>query len=1042
MNLPEFAVKQPVAAMMLFLALALIGIFSLTRLNVDMLPDIDPPVVSILTSWPGASASDVETEVTEPIEDTVNTVNNLDTLTSKSLDNLSAIACEFEWGTDLDVATNDIRDQLELARRELPEDAEEPILFKFSSATAPIMFMTISGDKSWPRLYHLADKYIADGLKRVPGVGAVIIHGGLRRRINVYFDLAKVEGFRLSLPEVNRILAAENLNMPAGSIKSGSKDYFVRVPARYGSVEEVKDTIVGYYEKRPVYLRDVAQVEDGYEPEEVNGWGDGLPAMVLIVQKQTGKNTVEVARRVKKKLEEFRKILPPDVRINVVTDTSEDILSSIKNLRISLLWGIFFVIMVTFVFLRRLRTVFIIVMIVPFSLIISFILLHLFGYTINLVSLMSLAIASGMVVDNGIVVLENITRRIEEGGRVETSAMFGASEMGRAITASTMTTVVVFIPLMFLTGLAGIIFRQLGFVLTVTLLASLLTALMLTPMLSSRLIVATPKSLRRRKNITGKVYGFTEDGFQGLENGYRRILEWSLGHQKTVVFLALSIFASSISLLPFLSTSLFPSVDSGQVNVRFRLTEGSRIEETDRVMEAILKSIDELVKPEEMRHSYGFDGETKEGVGVALGFDQGPNVGSLGFRLVDRDKRERSAEDIAAVLRERVKEIPGISKIQVSAQSTIGSVLMGAGKPVSLHVQGSDLEENLRFARRVKTIMEAVPGMVDVEISQKDPRPELWVEVDRRKASDLGLNIAAIAGSLRNYFYGVEATEFKDAGDSFDIFTRFTERDKNRLKNLPEVPLVTPDGRMIRLKNVARIVDGEGPIEIERRNRQKIVKVEADTYQRSLGEVTYDLKRELAGLGTPSGISTHFGGDVEEQEKAFLDLKILLIMAIILVYMIMASLFGSLRDPFIIMFSVPFAFSGVLYAFYFTGVTLGIMSFMGIVMLMGIVVNNAIVLLDYIHLLQKRGEPLFEAVTRAGRNRLRPVLMTTMTTFFALIPMAVSQRVGAEAWNPLGITMLGGLSVSTLVTLVLVPTIYYMFESRRLKNATGPLTSQ
>ena len=1034
MKLPEFSVKQPVASLMLFLALALMGIFAITRLNIDMLPDISPPVISILTSWYGASASDVETEVTEPIEDVVNTVNNLDTLTSKSLDNLSLVSCKFDWGTNLDEASNDIRDRLELAKRELPEDAEKPILFKFSSATAPIMFMTISGPKSWPRLYHLVDKEVVDNLKRVPGVGAVIVHGGLRRRINIYFDLAKLEGFGIPLARVNQILAAENLNLPAGSIKSGTKDYFVRVPARYKSAKEIGDTIIGHFKRRPVYLKDVARVEDGYEPQDVNGWGDGLPALVLILQKQTGKNTVDVARRVKKKLKELQKTLPSDVRINIVMDSSEDILTSVRNLRTTLFYGIFFVVLVTLAFLRRLRTAFIISLTIPFSLIIAFILLYLFGYTINLVSLMSLAIASGMVVDNGIVVLENIMRHIERGGRTKTAAMFGASEMGLAITASTMTTVVVFVPLMFLTGLAGIIFKQLGLTLVVTLMASLLVALMLIPTLASRLVKATPKALKRRKGLIGKLYGFSERGFEGLEAIYARILGWALGHRKTVILLALAVFLSSISLVPFITTSFFPKVDTGDISIRFRLPEGTRIEETNRVMEAILKDIDEVVRPEEMRHSYGFDGETKEGVGVALGFDQGPNVGSIGFKLVDRDKRSRSSDEIAAALRERVKSIPGLNKIYVRAENAITSILMGGGKPVSLEIQGPDLGQLMQFARRVKSLMEQIPGLVDVEISQKDPRPELWVQVDRKKASDLGLNVATIARTLRNYFYGIEATKYRDAGDNYDIFTRFTERDKNRLENLPEAPLFTPDGRMIKLKNVAKIIQGQGPIEIQRKNRQKIIKVEADTYGRSLGAVTSDLKKALSKLGVPIGISIRFGGEVEEQQKVFKDLTILLIMGIMLVYMVMASLFGNLRDPFIIMFSVPFAFSGVLYAFYLTGTTLGIMSFMGVIMLMGIVVNNAIVLLDYIHLLQKRGKSLSEAVTEAGRNRLRPVLMTTLTTFFGMLPMAVSQSVGAEAWNPLGITMLGGLSVSTLVTLILVPTIYYMLERRKVSR--------
>ncbi|MDY7034348.1 MAG: efflux RND transporter permease subunit [Thermodesulfobacteriota bacterium] len=1031
MRLPEFSVKQPVAALMLFLAIIIIGGVSLTRLNIDMFPDIEPPVVSILTTWPGASASDVETEVTQSIENQVNGVNNLDTLTSKSLDNLSVVMCKFDWGTKLDVATNDIRDRLELAKRDLPRDIEPPMLFKFSSATAPIMFMTISGEKSWPRLFYMTDKQISDELRRVSGVGEVMIYGGLRRRINVYFDLKKIEGFHLSLQQVNQVLAKENLSIPAGSIRSGLKEYFVRFPARYKTVEEIKDTVVAYYQNRPVYLRDVAQVMDAYKPEDINGWGDGKKALVLILQKQTGKNTVAVIKQVKKKLEEIKENLPSDVKINIVMDNSENILRSIENLRDTLFKAIFFVILVTLIFLRRFRTAAIVALTIPFSLTISFILIYLAGYTINVVSLMSLAIASGMVVDNGIVVLENIIRHIEQRGRPKTSANFGASEMGMAITASTMTTVVVFVPLMFMTGIAGILFKQLGFVIVVTLLASLFTALTMTPMLASRWVTYTPASLKERKGFLDKLYSVTEGWFEVIEVAYGRILNWALVHRKTVLMLAAAIFLSSISLVPFLSTSFMPKVDSGVVDITFRLPEGTRIEETNKVVEMILKVMDDIVKPEEFRHSYAFDGQSEEGIGVALGFDEGPNVGEIGFKLVDRDKRERSARDIANILREKIKSIPGIDRLKVMATDPIGSILVGSGKPVNIEIQGTDIDSCLAFAERLEVAMKKVPGLVDIAISQKTPRPELWLEIDREKASSLGLNIAMIAGTLRNYLYGVEATQFRDGGDSYDMFTRFRREDKDRLSTLVDVPIFTPDGRMVKLSNIGRVIEGEGPIEIERKNRQKIIRVGADTYKRSLGEVTGDIRNILTKIGTPEGITVSLGGEVEEQKEAFNDLRLLLILGIILVYMVMAALYGNLRDPLIIMFSVPFAFSGILYAFYLTDTTLGIISFMGVIMLMGIVVNNAIVLLDYIHLLQKRGNPLFEAITLAGKTRLRPVLMTTLTTFFAMVPMAISKDMGAEIWNPLGITMLGGLSVSALVTLVLIPTIYYMFEKRK-----------
>ncbi len=1031
MNLPEFSVRQPVATAMLFLALGLLGAFSAARLSTDMYPDIEPPVISILTSWPGASASDVESEVTEVIEDTVNSVNNLDTLTSKSMDNLSLISCKFDWGTDLDVASNDVRDKLEFAKRRLPEDADSPVLFKFSSATAPVLFLTVAGEKSWPRLFHIVDKQIGDELKRVPGVGAVILYGGLRRRINLYFDMQKVEGFHLSLPQINRVLDMENMNVPAGHIQAGRKKHFVRVPARFSDIEEIRQTVIGTHEGRPVYLGDVAEVEDAYKPLDERIHSNGRPAILMMLQKQTGKNTVEVIGAVKQRLAEITPQLPADVRINIPIDTSVDIINSVTNLKSTLLWGIFFIVVVTMVFLRRLRTIFIIVLIIPCSLIVAFIFLNLFGYTINLVSLMALAIASGMVVDNAIVVLENIIRHVEKGSRVGAAAMFGASEMALAITASTMTTVVVFVPLMFLTGLAGILFKQLGFVVVITLMASLVTALMLTPMLASRWVRATPRALRQRRGITGRFYARSEAAFEAVEAAYGRLLAWALGHTRSVLVLAVAIFAAGVSLVPFISTSFFPRVDTGEVSVSYRLAEGQRIEETERVARQILAIMPRIVPQDWILFTYTKTGENEMGYAVALGFEQGPNVGEVRFKLVDLDQRDLSIETVGERLRQEVEKIAGLAKVQVSTESGLDSAIMGGRKPISIEVLGYDMDRSEVFAQSLRQSFLKIPGLVDVTISQKDPRPEVWVEVDRRKAAGMGLNVAMIAATVRNYFYGAEASEFKDAGDSFDIFTRFSEADRDRLANLAEVPIFTPDGRMVRLKTVARIVEGLGPIEIERKNRQRIIKVEGNIYARSLGAVNGDVRRTISKMGIPAGIRIHYGGDVEEQQEAFTDLTTLLVLGILLVYMVMASLFGNLRDPLIVMFSVPFAFTGVLFAFYFTGTSLGMIPFMGVIMLMGVVVNNAIVLLDYTHLLQKRGRPLQEAVVEAGRSRLRPVLMTTLTTFFGMVPMAVSQAVGAEAWNPLGVTMLGGLSVSMLVTLVLVPTIYFLFERRK-----------
>jgi len=1022
---------------MIFLAVIILGAFSLTRLSIDLLPDVEMPAVSVLTTWPGASASDVETEVTKHIEDQLTMVNNLDTLTSKSLDNVSVVTCKFEWGTDLEEAANDIRDKLELAKKKLPDDAQEPVIFKFSSASIPILAMTITGDTSWPTLYYLTEKKIADELKRVPGVGAVQLYGGMERQINVYFDLQKINAYHLNLMQVKQVLAAENLNLPAGSIKSGTQEYSVRIPGRYKDVKEIKNTVVGYFNGRPVYLKDVAEVEDAYKEQTVNGWASGKKAIVLILQKQSGKNTVKVAQDVQNKLKEIEKDLPTDVKINIAMDSSENILRSIKTLQNELLRSLLLVVIVTILFLRRVRAAIIIALSIPFSLITAFIFLYLFGRTLNVISLMSLAIVVGMVVDDSIVVQENITRHLERGGRPRTSAIFGASEVGTAMTAATLTLVVIFVPLMFVGGITGVLFEELGLVIVVTMLASLFTSLSMTPMLASKWLGAGNKESGAKESFWSKLDATAEKCFVFIEDLYSRILAWALARKKTVITMSVLIFASSLALVPFMGSSFIPDMDSGDVNIQFRLPEGTRLEETNKVIEKMLQTIGKVVKPEELRHSYAFDGQSGEGFGVAMGQEEGSNVGTIGLKLVNRDKRERSAKDIAGKLREQVERIPGISRMTVTATSPLSSAATGGGKPIVIEVAGPDLKANLEVAEQVKKIVQEVPGTTDVALSQKDPRPELWVEVDREKAASFGLNLAMIAGTVRNYFYGDDPTEFRDAGDSFDIFTRLSEADKNKMENLPEVPIFTPDGRMIKLKNIAEIKSGEGPIEIERKNRQRIVKVEADRYGRSLGEITADIKKAIENMDIPSGVSVSFGGEVEEQQKAFKDLGLVLVLGIVLVYMVMASLYGNFRDPLIIMFSVPFALTGALYAFYLTGTTLSLISFMGIIMLIGIVERNAIVLLDYVHLLQNRGQPLLEAIVNAGRNRLRPILMTTGAMFFGMLPLAISRGVGAEIWKPLGITMMGGLAVSTLVTLVLIPTVYCMFEEKKLQKMAG-----
>ena len=1030
MNLPSLAVRRPLTILMVFMAIFLFGVISLSKLGMDLLPEIEPPAISVLVPYPGASASDVENDITKYLEDQLSTVENLDELISLSKDNLAMVTCKFKWGTDLDVASNDVRDKIDLARFDIEEhapEAKEPMLFKFSSATSPIMAVTINADESWKQLYNIVDKQISDPLKRVKGVGAVVIYGGLRRQINVQFDWQKLEAYKLSPLQIVAVLKQENLDMPSGDIKMGKRKYFIRVAGRFKNIDEIKNIIVGSFQGKPVYLKDIADVSDSFEEQIMKGWGNGKKAIVLVIQKQSGANTVEVCRAIRKFLKDVKKNLPPDIDIAIPMDSSEFIINSIKNLANTLGISLILVVIVTVLFLRKALASIIVSLAIPFSLIIAFIFLYVNGWTINVISLMSLAIAIGMVVDSAIVVLENITRHIDSGEKPKEAAVFGTSEVGAAIIASALTTIAVFFPLIFVTGLAGIIFKQLGIIVSIAILASLFVALTLTPMLASRWI--KPNNNNGNSKIKSKFFILGERFFNKIENTYEKILNFSLKNKKKVLFLLVLIFSISLIVTKNIGNELMPDVDTGDIDIKFSLSENSRLEETEKVAKKIMKFYEEYVP--ETKNYYSFIGETKKGIGVALGMEEGPNIGEVGAKLVSKNKRRRSAKEIANFLRKKAKQIPGIEKITVTATTPISQVLMGGGKKIEVEIIGHDFKKTNDLAQKIKKIMEKTEGAVDIRISRKKPRFEVWVKVDRKKAGQLGVNVATVAQVLRSNYYGAEASKFRDAGDDYDIFVQLKERDRTSLDHIGDIPIPTMNGSFVKLKNIARVSESLGPVEIERKNRERIVKVGCDVYKRSLGEVKSDIKKKISKLELPPGIIIQFGGEVEEQRKAFNDLFLLLIVGLVLVYMVMVAQFESLKAPFIIFFSVPFAFIGVVWALFLTHGTLNLMSFMALIMLVGVVVNNAIVLVDYTNILMARGLPLIDAVKQAGKHRLRPVLMTAMTTVLGMLPLAISKGQGAEMWQPFGITAIGGLLVSTFVTLILVPIVYSIAHRKK-----------
>jgi len=1030
-NLPEFAVKRPVTVVMIFTALIIFGLAAVRGIGIDLLPDITPPGVTVLVPYPGASASDVESDVIEYFEDTLSTVNNLEHIVSIAKDNVAAMTCQFAWGTNLDIAANDIRDRIELVKTELAEhapDAREPFLFKFTSSMMPIMFISVGATESYKQLYHIADEDIVDPLRRVEGVGAVIMYGGLRRQINVEFDKQKLEAFNLPVNQVTETLAAENLDLPAGTVKMGRREYHLRVPGRFESVDEIRNVIIASRSGRPIYLRDIASVEDSFEEPKMYGWANGKEAIIMIVQKQAGTNTVAVARGIKRKLEEIKKTLPPDISFAMSMDASETIIFSIRNLGRTLLAAGFLVMAVTFVFLRRIPATLIIASILPLSMFVTLIFLYVMGYTINIISLMSLSVCLGMVVDNGIVVLENVIRRVEGGERPSEAVVFGASEVGTAIIASTLTTVVVFAPLIFVKGLTGVVFRQLGAVIAVTLGASLFASLTITPMLASRFV--RRRTGLARLNGASEQADTTEGWYRSIETGYGNLLRLALRKRAAFLLVLLAIFVTTLGMARLIGTELFPEVDTGEISVRVQLDESTRVEKSADVA---LQLADLYVKhfPKETKSYFAFVGESEEQIGVAMGMAEGANVAEAGAKLVRKRERRVTTKQVADVLRHEARKVPGIQKLDISAGSPVRAILMGGTKPLSVEIQGYDLEKVSALANRLRDAVEKIPGAVDVTTTERLPRTEVWVDVDREKAAQLGVSTAVVARTVRANYFGYDATKYRDAGDDFDIHLRLSAGDRASLDEIGDITVPSITGNPIKLSNIAQVKLAQGPIWIDRKDRERVIKVEASTAAGyALGTIQAQVEREIQKLDVPPGITIGFGGQIEEQKKAFGQLRLLLAVGLLLVYMVMASQFESLKTPFVIMFSVPFAFTGAIWLLLITGSSISIIVLIGLVLLIGVVVNNAIVLVDYTNILRHRGMGMHEAIVTAGTRRLRPVLMTALTTIFSMVPLVLNTGEGSEMWQPFGITVIGGLSVSTIVTLVLVPVMYSIIARR------------
>ncbi|MDY0216640.1 MAG: efflux RND transporter permease subunit [Bacteroidales bacterium] len=1022
MSIYSSAVKKPITTSMVFLALIIFGLYSLTKLPVDFYPEIEFPAISIITTYPGANASDIETNLTRPLEDGLNTISNLKKINSVSRDNISIVTLEFEWDTNLDEAANDVRNSLEFTKGRLPDDAEQPILFKFNSSMMPIVFYSLTSKESYEGIEKLMEDKIVNRLNRIEGIGQVGLVGVPKRVVYVDIDPRKLEAYNLSIEMIGGIIQAENMNLPSGKLKMGMMDYQLKVEGEFYKSEEIKKIPLGSFMGQTIFVSDIATVKDTIKDMTMIERINGETGVRMFVMKQSGGNTMAVAKAVNKDLEELGKQLPPDVKIIPVFDTSEFIGDSIKNLSETLLFALIFVVLVVLFFLGRWRATFIIVLTIPISLIVAFIYLNLSGNTINIISLASLSIAIGMVVDDAIVVLENITKHIERGSTPREAALYATNEVWLAVVVTTLVVLAVFLPLTFVKGITGVLFRQLGWIVSIVVTTSTIAAISLTPMLSSLMLKLRTEEPEKKTfyDRTIKVW------LDKLDNFYERIIRWSLRHKTMVMGSALALFVASLGLFPFIGTEFIPETDESQVTAKIELQTGVRVEETAVIASQIEDIINERY-PDEVRlitTSMGADDDAN--VSSIFG-TSGSHLINLQLKLVGVSERDRSCWDIGEDLRSQLDKIPEIINYSVSFSSNMGGM---GGQNIEVEIFGYDFEETNKIASDLAEKLEGVEGARDINISRDKSKPELKIILDREKLVQSGLNTAVVSMALRNRVLGLTASKYREKGDEYDIIVRFTEDYRSSISDIENISFMNSQGQKIRLSEVGTVVEHWSPPSIERRNRERIVKVTCQPYKISMGDLAKKVQAEVDKIETSGDVMIEVGGAYKDQQESFADLALLMMLSLVLVYIVMASQFESFRMPFIIMFSIPFSFTGVLIALFVTGTTLSVIAALGAILLIGIVVKNGIVLVDFINLMRDRGENLYDAIAISGKSRLRPVLMTALTTILGLLPMAISRGEGSEIWSPMGISVIGGLVFSTIVTMIIIPVAYAIFSNK------------
>jgi len=1019
MNLPEISVKRPVTVLMVILIIVVLGIISFTRLGLDMMPDITYPVLTVVVGYPGVSSEDVENMVTKPVEEVVATVKNVKKINSFSQEGLGGVLVEFEWGTNLDLSAQDIRDRIDLIKDYLPADIEKPIVYKFDPSMIPIMYFGITGERDLLSLRSLVKDTLKDRFEQVDGVASAMLFGGLEREILIEVDKQRLEAYHLTLDEIIARLRAENLNLPGGYLEDRYREYLLRTTGEFTNLKEIENLPITLRENVPIYLKDIAQVQDTYEEVRAVSRANKKDSVMLIIYKESGANAVIVCNRVKKELNKIEKLLPPDIRIYTVFDQSRIINQIVSATSSNAIVGGLLAIGILLFFLASWRPTLTIGLSIPLSILATFIPLYFFGYTLNFITLVGLALGVGMLVDNSIVVIENTYRHLHEGKDRINASIVGASEVGMAITASTLTTVVVFLPLVFAKGLTGKLFSGLALTVSASLFASLFVALTIVPMITSKIFRADAKTLGStwERKVTEPMHNF-----------YHKILTWVLKNRFKVLGTTFALFFLSLIYTYFGGKEFFPKVDNNMVFIMLRLPVGTTLAETDRVT----RRIEDLLLEEKgvltVTYQVGLSEESKADAAYGSGAT-GTSEAQFFIRLADKLQREKSSDEIINTIRQKMPELEG-AKMEFMDMGT--AMMTGGGraeKPIQIKLFGKDINTLEEIAYRIIEEIQGIRGIYEPDTTLVKGKPELLLRVDREKATRFGLSVGQIASTVQTAFQGKIATRFHTGGEEINVRVRLKEKDRKTFKDVENLNIPTMRGVNIPLGEVGKFAFAYGPIRLTRENQKRTISVTANLSGRDLSGTINEIKNKINQVITlPEGYFIEYSGEAQQMQETFRDLGLIFLLSLLLIYMVMAAEFESLIHPFTIMFTVPFAVIGVIFAILLAGKKISLPMGMGLLILAGVIVNNGIVLIDYINQLRHQGKEKIEAIIEGCTTRLRPVMMTAITTILGLVPMFFSRAEGSEVRSVVSATLIGGLTIGTLLTLIVLPIVYIIFD--------------